>query len=63
MLTVLGHVDFGRNLDDSDYMKAKVRITKGSQKAGSQPHTSVEQTVSLQGPGLCSVQFENLQSQ
>lgn len=63
LLTVLGHVDFGRNLDDTDCMKAKVRIMKGGQKAGSHLQTSVEQTVSLHGPGLCSVQFDNLQSQ
>lgn len=61
-LTVLGCVKFGRNLDDTDCMKVKVRIMKGGQKAGSQPQTSVEQTLSLQGPGSCSVQFENLQS-
>lgn len=63
MLTMLGRVEFGRNVDDSDCVKVKVRIMKGGQKAGSQPQTSVEQTLSLQGPGPCSVQFENLQSQ
>lgn len=63
MLAVLGCVKFGRNLNDTDCMKVKTRIVKGGQRAGSQPQTSVEQTLSLQGPGPCSVQFENLQSQ
>lgn len=62
MLTVLGRVKFGRNFDDTDCMKVKVRIMKGGQRAGSQPQTSVEQTLSLQGPGPCSVQSENLQT-